>query len=96
MLLAVSALRNPNFAREVRIDLCCVDLIKPVFHNTRFWSQFLFFQIPTNQLWGFGVLGDTEPGARLVGNPAIPAAKFFRQQAMLARLTRDRVKKSEG
>lgn len=43
-----------------------------------------------------GVMRDTEPGARLVGNPAIPAAKFFRQQAMLARLTRDRVKKSEG
>lgn len=41
-----------------------------------------------------GVMRDTEPGARLVGNPAIPAAEFFRQQAVLARITRERSKKA--
>jgi UDP-3-O-[3-hydroxymyristoyl] glucosamine N-acyltransferase len=40
-----------------------------------------------------GIMRDTEAGARLAGNPAIPAAEYFRQQAMLARITRDRSKK---
>lgn len=39
-----------------------------------------------------GIMRDTEPGARLAGAPAIPAKEYFRQQAMLARLT----KRKEG
>ena len=42
-----------------------------------------------------GIMRDTDAGARLAGNPAIPAAEFFRQQAMLARITRERSKKPD-
>lgn len=50
---------------------------------------------PGTQLAGrSGIIRDTEPGARLAGTPAIPAATFFRQQATLARITRERSKKS--
>jgi UDP-3-O-[3-hydroxymyristoyl] glucosamine N-acyltransferase len=42
-----------------------------------------------------GIMRDTEPGARLAGNPAIQASEFFRQQAQLAKLTRERAKKSD-
>jgi len=37
-----------------------------------------------------GVMRDTEPGAKLAGNPAIPAKEYFRQMAVLAKLTKDR------
>ncbi|MGE0256596.1 MAG: UDP-3-O-(3-hydroxymyristoyl)glucosamine N-acyltransferase [Alphaproteobacteria bacterium] len=39
-----------------------------------------------------GIMRDTEPGARLAGAPAIPAKEYFRQQAVLARLS----KRKEG
>ena len=41
-----------------------------------------------------GIMRDTEPGARLAGNPAIPAIEYFRQMAMLAKLTEKKSKKS--
>ena len=37
-----------------------------------------------------GAMRDTEPGAKLAGNPAIPAREYFRQMAVLAKLTKDR------
>ena len=40
-----------------------------------------------------GVMRDVEPGATLVGSPAIPTAAFWRQVAALKRLT---TKKGEG
>ncbi len=40
-----------------------------------------------------GVMRDVEPGATLVGSPAIPTAAFWRQVAVLKRLT---TKKGEG
>ena len=39
-----------------------------------------------------GIMRDTAPGDRLAGAPTIPAKEYFRQQAMLARLT----KRKEG
>ncbi len=36
-----------------------------------------------------GVMRDTEPGAKMAGNPAIPARELFRQLATLAKLTKD-------
>lgn len=40
-----------------------------------------------------GIMRDTEAGARLAGNPAIPAKEYFRQMAMLAKLTKERGRK---
>jgi UDP-3-O-[3-hydroxymyristoyl] glucosamine N-acyltransferase len=37
-----------------------------------------------------GIMRDTEPGAKLAGNPAIEAREYFRQMAVLAKLTKDR------
>lgn len=37
-----------------------------------------------------GVMRNTEPGAKLAGNPAIPAREYFRQMAVLAKLAKDR------
>ena len=37
-----------------------------------------------------GAMRDTNPGDKLAGNPAIPAREYFRQLALLAKLTRDR------
>jgi UDP-3-O-[3-hydroxymyristoyl] glucosamine N-acyltransferase len=37
-----------------------------------------------------GIMRDTQPGDRLAGNPAIAAKEYFRQMAMLAKLTKDR------
>ena len=37
-----------------------------------------------------GIMRDTEPGAKLAGNPAIPAKEYFRQMAVLAKLAKDR------
>ncbi len=37
-----------------------------------------------------GVMRDTEPGAKMAGNPAIPARELFRQLATLAKLTKDK------
>ena len=37
-----------------------------------------------------GIMRNTEPMAKLAGNPAIPAKEFFRQTAVLAKLTKDR------
>lgn len=37
-----------------------------------------------------GIMRDTEPGARLAGNPAIPAKEYFRQFALLAKLAKER------
>jgi UDP-3-O-[3-hydroxymyristoyl] glucosamine N-acyltransferase len=36
-----------------------------------------------------GVMRDTEPGAKLAGNPAIPTRELFRQLTALARLAKD-------
>jgi UDP-3-O-[3-hydroxymyristoyl] glucosamine N-acyltransferase len=38
-----------------------------------------------------GVMRDVEPGAEVVGSPAIPKRQFFRQQVMLARLAQGKV-----
>lgn len=35
-----------------------------------------------------GVMRDVEPGARIIGSPAVPAPQFFRQVATLDKLTR--------
>ena len=35
-----------------------------------------------------GVMRDVEPGARIIGSPAVPAPQFFRQVAALDKLTR--------
>lgn len=40
-----------------------------------------------------GIMRDTEAGARLAGNPAIPAKEYFRQMAVLAKLTKERNRK---
>ena len=40
-----------------------------------------------------GIMRDTEAGARLAGNPAIPAKEYFRQMAVLAKLTKERGRK---
>lgn len=40
-----------------------------------------------------GVMRDTKMGAKLAGNPAIPAKEYFRQMAVLAKLTKDRNRK---
>ena len=40
-----------------------------------------------------GVMRNTEVGAKLAGNPAIPAKEFFRQMAVLAKLTKERNRK---
>ena len=37
-----------------------------------------------------GVMRNTEVGAKLAGNPAIPAKEYFRQMAVLAKLTKER------
>lgn len=37
-----------------------------------------------------GMMRDSEPGAKLAGNPAIPAKEYFRQMAVLAKVTKDR------
>lgn len=37
-----------------------------------------------------GVMRDTEPGAKLAGNPAIPTRELFRQLTALAKLAKDR------
>lgn len=37
-----------------------------------------------------GIMRDTEPGARLAGNPAIPAKEYFRQIALLGKLAKER------
>ena len=37
-----------------------------------------------------GMMRDSEPGAKLAGNPAIPAKEYFRQMATLAKVTKDR------
>lgn len=37
-----------------------------------------------------GMMRDSEPGVKLAGNPAIPAKEFFRQMAVLAKVTKDR------
>jgi UDP-3-O-[3-hydroxymyristoyl] glucosamine N-acyltransferase len=37
-----------------------------------------------------GVMRDTEPGAKMAGNPAIPARELFRQLATLAKLTNEK------
>lgn len=37
-----------------------------------------------------GLMRDSEPGAKLAGNPAIPAKEYFRQMAVLAKVTKDR------
>jgi len=36
-----------------------------------------------------GVMRDTKPGEKIVGNPAIPIREFFRQIATLSKLTKD-------
>jgi UDP-3-O-[3-hydroxymyristoyl] glucosamine N-acyltransferase len=38
-----------------------------------------------------GVMRDVDPGAEVVGSPAIPKRQFFRQQVMLARLAEGKV-----
>ena len=40
-----------------------------------------------------GIMRNTEMGAKLAGNPAIPAKEYFRQMAVLAKLTKDRNRK---
>ena len=40
-----------------------------------------------------GIMRDTEPGAKLAGNPAIPAKEYFRQMAVLGKLAKDRHRK---
>jgi UDP-3-O-[3-hydroxymyristoyl] glucosamine N-acyltransferase len=40
-----------------------------------------------------GIMRDTDPGAKLAGNPAIPAKEYFRQMAVLAKLAKDRNRK---
>lgn len=40
-----------------------------------------------------GAMRDTEPGAKLAGNPAIPAKEYFRQMAVLAKLAKNRNRK---
>ena len=40
-----------------------------------------------------GIMRDTEAGAKLAGNPAIPAKEYFRQMAILAKLTKERNRK---
>jgi UDP-3-O-[3-hydroxymyristoyl] glucosamine N-acyltransferase len=40
-----------------------------------------------------GIMRDTEPGAKLAGNPAIPAKEYFRQMAVLSKLAKDRNRK---
>ncbi|MBT5571423.1 MAG: UDP-3-O-(3-hydroxymyristoyl)glucosamine N-acyltransferase [Alphaproteobacteria bacterium] len=40
-----------------------------------------------------GIMRNTEMGDKLAGNPAIPAKEFFRQTAVLAKLTKDRNRK---
>jgi len=37
-----------------------------------------------------GLMRDSEAGAKLAGNPAIPAREYFRQMAVLAKVTKDR------
>ena len=37
-----------------------------------------------------GAMRDSEPGAKLAGNPAIPAREYFRQLALLAKLAKDK------
>ncbi len=37
-----------------------------------------------------GLMRDSEPGAKLAGNPAIQAKEYFRQMAVLAKITKDR------
>ncbi len=37
-----------------------------------------------------GAMRDTKPGDKLAGNPAIPAREYFRQLALLAKLTKDK------
>ena len=37
-----------------------------------------------------GLMRDSQPGVKLAGNPAIPAKEFFRQMAVLAKVTKDR------
>ena len=37
-----------------------------------------------------GLMRDSEPGAKLAGNPAIPAKEYFRQMAVLAKVAKDR------
>ena len=37
-----------------------------------------------------GLMRDSEPQAKLAGNPAIPAKEYFRQMAVLAKITKDR------
>jgi UDP-3-O-[3-hydroxymyristoyl] glucosamine N-acyltransferase len=37
-----------------------------------------------------GMMRDSEPGAKLAGNPAIPAKEYFRQMAVLAKVTKER------
>lgn len=37
-----------------------------------------------------GLMRGSEPGAKLAGNPAIPAKEYFRQMAVLAKITKDR------
>lgn len=41
-----------------------------------------------------GIMRDTEPGAKLAGNPAIPAKEYFRQMAVLGKLAKDRHRKN--
>lgn len=41
-----------------------------------------------------GIMRDTVPGVRLAGTPAVPVADFFRQVAFLAKLTKDKGKKT--
>ncbi|MDE0779286.1 MAG: UDP-3-O-(3-hydroxymyristoyl)glucosamine N-acyltransferase [Alphaproteobacteria bacterium] len=49
---------------------------------------------PGTQLAGrSGIMRSTEMGAKLAGNPAIPVKEFFRQTAVLAKLTNDRNRK---
>jgi UDP-3-O-[3-hydroxymyristoyl] glucosamine N-acyltransferase len=42
-----------------------------------------------------GIMRDTEPGARLAGNPAIPAVEYFRQQATLAKIAKEAKKSAK-
>ncbi|MBT3930064.1 MAG: UDP-3-O-(3-hydroxymyristoyl)glucosamine N-acyltransferase [Rhodospirillaceae bacterium] len=37
-----------------------------------------------------GLMRDSQPGVKLAGNPAIPAKEYFRQMAVLAKVTKDR------
>ena len=37
-----------------------------------------------------GLMRNSDPGSKLAGNPAIPAKEYFRQMAVLAKITKDR------